>query len=183
LPARWRATAQGCGFGDHSGCAIRGTVANRAVLHAAESVRLRILEEHGRGVLPDCYTGRCTCNFLGSLRRKIPESMMETAIYTRRTASWTGVLHDHGPGKRRGSAGHTHRNGIQSGGVCRRGRASGPSAIARIAQPTVSRTISSTAPVAVSSRSAGPPGLAITSDADARLLFATSKLPMPSVFR
>lgn len=62
---------------------IRGTVANRAVLHAAEAVRLRILEEHGRGVLPDCYTGRCTCNFLDSLRRKVPDSMVQTAIYTR----------------------------------------------------------------------------------------------------
>jgi len=62
---------------------IRGTVANRAVLHAAEAVRLRILEEHGGGVLPDCYTGRCTCNFLDSLRRKVPDSMVETAIYTR----------------------------------------------------------------------------------------------------
>src|SRR5947209_7788486 len=60
-----------------------GTVANRTVLHAAEAVRLRILEEHGRGVLPDCYTGRCTCNFLDSLRRKVPVSMVETAIYTR----------------------------------------------------------------------------------------------------
>jgi pimeloyl-ACP methyl ester carboxylesterase len=62
---------------------IRGTVANRAVLRAAEAVRLRILEEHGSGVLPDCYTGRCTCNFLDSLHRKIPGAMMETAIYTR----------------------------------------------------------------------------------------------------
>jgi pimeloyl-ACP methyl ester carboxylesterase len=62
---------------------IRGTVANRAVLHAAEAVRLQILEEHGPRVLPDCYTGRCTCNFLDSLRRKVPESMVETAIYTR----------------------------------------------------------------------------------------------------
>jgi len=62
---------------------IRGTVANRAVLSAAEAVRLRILNEHGRGVLPDCYTGRCTCNFLNSLQRKVPASMLETAIYTR----------------------------------------------------------------------------------------------------
>lgn len=62
---------------------IRGTVANRAVLSAAEAVRLRILDEHGRGVLPDCYTGRCTCNFLNSLRRSVPASMLETAIYTR----------------------------------------------------------------------------------------------------
>src|SRR5215467_10431653 len=28
---------------------IRGTVANRAVIHAAEAVRLRILQEHGKG--------------------------------------------------------------------------------------------------------------------------------------
>jgi len=62
---------------------IRGTVANRAVSQAVEAVRLRILEEHGRGVLPDCYTGRCTCNFLNSLRRKVPASLVETAIYTR----------------------------------------------------------------------------------------------------
>jgi triacylglycerol lipase len=62
---------------------FRGTVANRTVLHAAEAVRLRILQEHGQGVLPDCYTGRCTCNFIDSLRRDIPSSMMETAIYTR----------------------------------------------------------------------------------------------------
>lgn len=62
---------------------IRGTVANRAVLRAAEAVRLRILDEHGRGVLPGCYTGQCTCNFLNSLRRRVPASTIETAIYTR----------------------------------------------------------------------------------------------------
>jgi triacylglycerol lipase len=62
---------------------IRGTVANRAVIHAAEAVRLRILQEHGQGVLPHCYTGRCTCNFVDSLRRDVPESMLQTAIYTR----------------------------------------------------------------------------------------------------
>lgn len=61
---------------------IHGTVAHRGVLNAAEAVRLRILEEHGGGVLPDCYTGRCTCDFLGSLRRRVPDSMLETAIYT-----------------------------------------------------------------------------------------------------
>ena len=30
------------------------------------------LQEHGAGVLPTCYTGRCTCDFLSSLRRKMP---------------------------------------------------------------------------------------------------------------
>ena len=33
-------------------------------------------------MLPTCYTGHCTCNFLTSLRRKMPRSMFETAIYT-----------------------------------------------------------------------------------------------------
>jgi pimeloyl-ACP methyl ester carboxylesterase len=62
---------------------FRGTVTNRTVLRAAEAVRIRILQEHGQGVLPTCYTGRCTCNFIDSLRRDIPSSMMATAIYTR----------------------------------------------------------------------------------------------------
>lgn len=62
---------------------FRATVMSRTVFHAAEAIRLRILEEHGPGVLPDCYTGRCTCNFVDSLKREVPESMIQTAIYTR----------------------------------------------------------------------------------------------------
>lgn len=62
---------------------FRGTVVHRTVLRAAEAVRKHILEEHGRGVLPTCYTGACTCDFIDSLRRKIPHSVLETAIYTR----------------------------------------------------------------------------------------------------
>lgn len=62
---------------------FRGTVAHRTVLQAAEAVRKHILKEHGPSVLPTCYTGRCTCNFLDSLRRNVPGSVLETAIYTR----------------------------------------------------------------------------------------------------
>ena len=62
---------------------FRGTVAHRTVLHAAEAVRKHIIRQHGEGVLPDCYTGHCTCNFLDSLRRELPECVKETAIYTR----------------------------------------------------------------------------------------------------
>jgi len=62
---------------------IRGTVASHSVIHAADAIRLRILQEHGKGVLPHCYTGRCTCNFVDSLRREVPDSMLQTAIYTR----------------------------------------------------------------------------------------------------
>jgi pimeloyl-ACP methyl ester carboxylesterase len=62
---------------------FRGTVAHRTVLQAAEAVRKRIIRQHGEGVLPGCYTGRCTCNFLDSLKRDLPQSVLETAIYTR----------------------------------------------------------------------------------------------------
>lgn len=62
---------------------FRGTVAHRTVLNAANAVRKRIIKQHGDGVLPGCYTGRCTCNFLDSLKRLMPDTVMETAIYTR----------------------------------------------------------------------------------------------------
>jgi hypothetical protein len=62
---------------------FRGTVTNKAVLIATEAIRQRILAEHGEQVLPDCYTGRCTCTFIDSLHRDVPEPMMQTAIYTK----------------------------------------------------------------------------------------------------
>jgi triacylglycerol lipase len=62
---------------------FRGTVVHPTVLRAAEAVRKHILEEHGPSVLPACYTGHCTCEFLASLRRSLPNSVLETAIYTR----------------------------------------------------------------------------------------------------
>ena len=62
---------------------FRGTIMTRTVLRAAEAIRLRILAENGRGVLPNCYTGQCTCNFVDSLRREVPDSVIQTAIYTR----------------------------------------------------------------------------------------------------
>ena len=62
---------------------FRSIVTGRAVVHAHEAIRLRILQENGRSVLPTCYTGRCTCNFVDSLKRDVPNSMLETAIYTR----------------------------------------------------------------------------------------------------
>ena len=65
------------------GSPFRGTVVHSRVLRAAEIVRERILLKHGQGVLPDCYTGRCTCDFLDSLKRELPAAIAETAIYTR----------------------------------------------------------------------------------------------------
>lgn len=65
------------------GSPFRGAVAHGNVLRAAEVVRKRIQEERGPHVLPGCYTGRCTCNFIESLQRETPGSVATTAIYTR----------------------------------------------------------------------------------------------------
>ncbi len=62
---------------------IRGTVMHPSIVRAASAVRDEILNHHGRGVLPDCYTPRCTCDFLSSLRGALPSSIAETAIYTK----------------------------------------------------------------------------------------------------
>lgn len=61
---------------------FRGTVLHPTILRMAESVRQQILAERGPQVLPTCYTGKCTCDFLDSLRRKMPEGVLETAVYT-----------------------------------------------------------------------------------------------------
>jgi triacylglycerol lipase len=62
---------------------FRGTVLHSSVLQAARVVRTRILDEHGPAVQPSCYTPRCTCDFVSSLRCEIPDSVASTAIYTR----------------------------------------------------------------------------------------------------
>lgn len=65
------------------GSPFRGLYMHRVVLQAAEAVRTQIIEKHGSGVMPSCYTGKCTCDFLASLRYKMPKSVLQTAIYTR----------------------------------------------------------------------------------------------------
>jgi len=65
------------------GAPFRGPVAHASVLRAADIIRKHILLEHGSSVLPECYTGRCTCDFLDYVRRDVPASVTQTAIYTR----------------------------------------------------------------------------------------------------
>ena len=65
------------------GAPIRGLAARDSVMTAADLVRKQILERHGRGVLPNCYTTRCTCDFVSSLRGDLPKSVRQTAIYTK----------------------------------------------------------------------------------------------------
>ncbi len=64
---------------------FRGTVAHHSILRAAETVRKQIHREHGGcgDVLPQCYTSRCTCEFVTYLRTEMPEQIEQTAIYTR----------------------------------------------------------------------------------------------------
>jgi triacylglycerol lipase len=66
------------------GAPIRGIAARASVLNAAEMVRKQILEKHGRGVLPNCYTAKCTCEFSESIKGDFPKSVRQTAIYTKK---------------------------------------------------------------------------------------------------
>jgi triacylglycerol lipase len=65
------------------GSPIRGVAGHTSILLAADIVPRQILEKHGPGVLTTCYTSRCTCDFLESLKGKLPRSVRQTAIYTK----------------------------------------------------------------------------------------------------
>ncbi len=65
------------------GAPIRGLQAHASILRAADLVRQQILERHGRGVLPTCYTARCTCDFVESLLGDFPKSVRQTAIFSK----------------------------------------------------------------------------------------------------
>ncbi len=65
------------------GSPFRGITLHPMVLRIAETVRGQILERHGKGVLPACYTGACTCRFIESLEGKLSRSVRQTAIYSK----------------------------------------------------------------------------------------------------
>ncbi len=65
------------------GSPFRGTVAHETILKAAEMVRKRITCRAADQVLPQCYTGRCSCEFLNALKCTLPDKLVETAIFTR----------------------------------------------------------------------------------------------------
>jgi triacylglycerol lipase len=65
------------------GSPFRGAILSPGVQRAVDAVRQQIILNQGENVLPTCYTGRCTCSFLSSLRRDFPETVMETAIYSK----------------------------------------------------------------------------------------------------
>lgn len=58
--------------------------AHPVIMEAASFVRGRILaRQNGPEVKPGCYSGRCTCDFLSSLRNDFPPSVREVNIYTK----------------------------------------------------------------------------------------------------
>jgi hypothetical protein len=65
------------------GSPFRGTVAHHSVLRAAATIRNHILQQHGPAVLPDCYTARCMCDFVCSLKTEISGAVDQTAIFTK----------------------------------------------------------------------------------------------------
>jgi pimeloyl-ACP methyl ester carboxylesterase len=65
------------------GSPFMGLAAHPSILRAAEWVREQILERHGEDVLPGCYTGACTCEFLESLAQDLPPTVRATAVYTK----------------------------------------------------------------------------------------------------
>jgi triacylglycerol lipase len=65
------------------GAPFQGVVVHPSILRAAEMVRTQILERYEEHVMPHCYTGKCTCDFLASLTQKFPKSVQQTAVYTK----------------------------------------------------------------------------------------------------
>jgi pimeloyl-ACP methyl ester carboxylesterase len=65
------------------GTPVRKVACHPSIIRGAEFVRSHILERHGAGVLPDCYTGACTCDFFESLSCRFPPAIRQTAIFTK----------------------------------------------------------------------------------------------------
>ena len=65
------------------GSPFRGAVVHPSIQRLVDGIRERILATRGEAVLPGCYTGQCTCDFVGSLRTDFPGTVRETAIYSK----------------------------------------------------------------------------------------------------
>jgi pimeloyl-ACP methyl ester carboxylesterase len=65
------------------GSPFPGTALQPSVLRKTEVVRKFIQSRHGEAVRPQCYTERCKCDFMKSLRKGVPGRISHTAIFTR----------------------------------------------------------------------------------------------------
>jgi pimeloyl-ACP methyl ester carboxylesterase len=76
---------------------FRGVRVHPFVLQTAYLVRGRILTRpNGAHATPNCYSGQCTCEFLGSLRRPFPSGIPQLAIYTKTdgVVDWRCCIND-----------------------------------------------------------------------------------------
>jgi len=96
------------------GAPFRGTVAHASILRAASMVRKRILARHGSAVLPDCYTARCTCDFLESLACVMPSPVLQTGLYRKRRRGGLALLQDGHPRNGLPRVRHPHWTRLQS---------------------------------------------------------------------
>ncbi|HKF55486.1 MAG TPA: alpha/beta fold hydrolase [Blastocatellia bacterium] len=77
------------------GSPFRGIRSHPMVLQAAELVRARIIRETAVD-RPDCYTGYCTCGAIASLEWPFPDSIPQTAVYTKQDGivDWRFCIND-----------------------------------------------------------------------------------------
>ena len=64
------------------GSPFRGIRSHPLVLAAGERVRARIRRQN-RDLQPDCYTGYCGCDAVVAVQRGLPESVLQSAVYTK----------------------------------------------------------------------------------------------------
>jgi pimeloyl-ACP methyl ester carboxylesterase len=65
------------------GAPFPGGRVHHSILRETEIVRRFIHNQHGGTVRPECYTVRCQCDFMNSLRSDVPACVPQTAIFTR----------------------------------------------------------------------------------------------------
>jgi pimeloyl-ACP methyl ester carboxylesterase len=65
------------------GSPFPGVALQRSVLLETEVVRQFIHSQHGEAVPVECYTERCKCDFMKSLRRGVPGRVSQTSIFTK----------------------------------------------------------------------------------------------------
>ena len=78
------------------GSPFRGIRSHPTVLRAASAVRDRIARERKRPNRPECYTGFCECGAVGSLAKPFPDSIAQTAIFTKQDGivDWRFCIND-----------------------------------------------------------------------------------------
>jgi pimeloyl-ACP methyl ester carboxylesterase len=76
---------------------FRGVRVHPFVLQTAFIVRGRIIQKNGRpDHKPNCYSGYCSCAFVGALTEEFPESVRQQAIYTKSdgVVDWRCCIND-----------------------------------------------------------------------------------------